>query len=169
MTDLVFTKGTTKKKLVIPNIIMEQSGFEKGQNVEIHALTDAVVILKKEMTAMEVIHAIEHLQRLSVNLSVHLAQICGPCNGCEGDCDVDLDHPGSGVYLPNWLREEIGIPQNAKLCAWPMDDGTACVEEANYRYDLSDVPPQVLEVLSASGVCLSELEELLMTEEKIYG
>ena len=26
MSELVFTKGTTKKKLVIPNIIMEQSG-----------------------------------------------------------------------------------------------------------------------------------------------
>ena len=59
MSELVFTKGTTKKKLVIPNLIMEQSGFEKGKMVEIHALTDAVVILKKEMTAMELIHAID--------------------------------------------------------------------------------------------------------------
>lgn len=169
MSELVFTKGTTKKKLVIPNLIMEQSGFEKGEMVEIHALTDTVVILKKEMTAMELIHAIEGIQQLSINLSIYLAKICGPCTGCDGECDIDLDNPGSGVDLPEWVRQEVGIPKDAKLCAWPKEDGVVCVEEANYRYDLSDVPPQMLEVLSASGACLNELEELLMTEEKIYG
>ena len=71
--------------------------------------------------------------------------------------------------LPEWVRQEVGIPKDAKLCAWPKEDGVVCVEEANYRYDLSDVPPQMLEVLAASGACLNELEELLMTEEKIYG
>ena len=169
MSELVFTKGTTKKKLVIPNLIMEQSGFEKGETVEIHALTDAVVILKKEMTAMELVHAIEHIQQLSINLSVYLAQVCGPCSDCAEDCDIDLEHPGSGVDLPEWGRQEVGIPKDAKLCAWPKGDGVVCVEEANYRYDLSDVPPQLLEVLAASGACLNELEELLMTEEVIYG
>ena len=44
-----------------------------------------------------------------------------------------------------------------------------CVEEANYRYDLSDVPRQMLEMLAGSGACLNELGELLMTEEIIYG
>jgi len=77
MSEFVFTKGTTKKKLVIPNIIMEQSGFEKGEMVEIHALMDAVVVLKKEMTAMELVHAIAHIQQLSINLSIYLAQVCG--------------------------------------------------------------------------------------------
>ena len=169
MTELVFTKGTTKKKLVIPNLIMEQSGFEKGKMVEIHALTDAVVILKKEMTAMELVHAIDQLQRMSTDLTVHLAQVCGPCEGCDGECDIDLEHPGSGVDLPEWVRQEAGIPKDAKLCAWPKEDGVVCVEAANYRYDLSDVPPNILDVLAASGVCLNELEELLMTEETVYG
>ena len=169
MSELVFTKGTTKKKLVIPNLIMEQSGFEKGEMVEIHALTDAVVILKKEMTAMELVHAIAHIQQMSIDLSIYLAQVCGPCTGCDSECDIDLDNPGSGVDLPEWVRQEVGIPKDAKLCAWPKEDGVVCVEEANYRYDLSDVPPQMLEVLAASGACLNELGELLMTEEKIYG
>ena len=43
------------------------------------------------------------------------------------------------------------------------------VDEANYRYDLSDVPPNILEVLAASGVCLSELELRLMQEDPVYG
>lgn len=168
MQELVFTKGTTKKKLVIPNIIMEQSGFEKGQTVEIHALTDAVVILKKRMNAMELVHAIDQLQQLSTQLSVYLAKVCGPCDGCTEECDVDLEHPGSGVELPGWLRQEAGIKQDAKLCAWVKEDGSVGVAEADYRYDLSDVPPHMLEVLAASGVCLSELDEMLIREEVIY-
>ena len=163
MSELVFTKGTTKKKLVIPNIIMEQSGFEKGEMVEIHALTDAVVVLKKEMTAMELVHAIEQLQKLSID------QVCGHWSDCAEDCDIDLEHPGSGVDLPEWVRQEVGIPKDAKLCAWPKGDGVVCVEEANYRYDLSDGPRQMLEMLADSGACLNELGELLMTEEIIYG
>ena len=169
MSELVFTKGTTKKKLVIPNLIMEQSGFEKGKMVEIHALTDAVVILKKEMTAMELVHAIDQLQRMSADLTVHLAQVCGPCGGCAEECDIDLEHPGSGVDLPGWVRKEAGIAEDAKLCAWLADDGTVRVDQANYRYDLSDVPPNILEVLAASGVCLSELELRLMQEDAVYG
>jgi len=121
------------------------------------------------MTAMELVHAVEQLQHLSIDLSVYLAQVCGTCSDCAEDCDIDLEHPGNGVELPEWVRREVGIPKNAKLCAWPKEDGVVCVEEANYRYDLSDVPPQMLEMLAEGGACLNELEELLMTEEVIYG
>ena len=88
---------------------------------------------------------------------------------CSSDLDIDLDNPGSGVDLPEWVRQEVGIPKDAKLCAWPKEDGVVCIEEANYRYDLSDVPRQMLEMLADGGACLNELGELLMTEEIIYG
>ena len=68
-----FVKGTTKKKLVIPNAVMELSGFERGEMVELHALTDTVVVLKKRMTAMEMVNAIDALQRLTVDLFGELA------------------------------------------------------------------------------------------------
>ena len=73
-----FVKGTTKKKLVIPNAVMELGGFEKGAPVEIRALPDAVAVLKKEMTAMELIRAVDSLQRLSVELLVELIGVCDP-------------------------------------------------------------------------------------------
>lgn len=56
-----FTKNTTKKKLVIPNTVLDLSGLEKGEPVEIQALDNAVVILRKEMTAMELVRAIDSL------------------------------------------------------------------------------------------------------------
>ena len=55
------TKNTTKKKLVIPYSVLELSGLEKGDPVEIRTMDDAVVILRSEMTAMELIRAIDSL------------------------------------------------------------------------------------------------------------
>ena len=74
-----FTKETTKKKLVIPNAVLEMSGLEKGEPVEIRAADAAVIILRKGMTAMGIIRAVDSLQRLAVELSQHLAGVCGPC------------------------------------------------------------------------------------------
>ena len=84
-----FVKSTTKKKLVIPNVVLELSEFERGGMVEICALPDAVVVLKREMTAMELIRAVDSLQRLAVELNQHLAEACGPCEDCSEDGDTD--------------------------------------------------------------------------------
>lgn len=167
-----FIKNTTKKKLVIPNAAMELGGFEKGAPVEIQVMDDAVVILKKEMTAMELIHAVEALQTLTLELNQHLAVSCGPCEGCDGhggeECPAEPDR--TGTVLPEAVRRESGIPDNAKICSWPGEiAGTAMVAAADYRYDLSDVPEWELSVLRSMGVCLEELEERLMSEEVIYG
>ena len=121
-----FVKGTTKKKLVIPNAVMELGGFEKGAPVEICALPDAVAVLKKEMTAMELIRAVDSLQRLSVELLVELIGVCDPCEDCGNE-----------------------------KCAAALES--------------TDVPEWVLSVLESWGVCLEDLEKLLMSEDIVYG
>ena len=121
-----FVKGTTKKKLVIPNAVMELGGFEKGAPVEIRALPDAVAVLKKEMTAMELIRAVDSLQRLSVELLVELIGVCDPCEDCGNE-----------------------------KCAGALES--------------TDVPEWVLSVLESWGVCLEDLEKLLMSEDIVYG
>ena len=68
------------------------------------------------------------------------------------------------------MRKEVHIPADAKLCAWPGDKpGTVTVGQADYRYDLTDVPAWELEILASHGVCLGNLEERLMTEDAVYG
>ena len=68
------------------------------------------------------------------------------------------------------MREEAGIPADAKLCAWPGNDpGTVTVGQADYRYDLTDVPEWELSTLAMLGVCLGNLEEKLMAEDTVYG
>ena len=116
-----FIKNTTKKKLVIPNIVMELSEFERGAQVEICALPDAVVVLKREMTAMELVRAVDSLQRLAVELNRHLAAACGSCEACDGrggeECPADPER--TKTVLPEEVRRDAGIPEDAKICSWP--------------------------------------------------
>ena len=165
-----FVKSTTKKKLVIPNVVLELSEFERGGMVEICALPDAVVVLKREMTAMELIRAVDSLQRLAVELNQHLAEACGPCEDCSEDGECPALPERTQTIVPEAVREEVGIPANAKLCAWPGNEpGTVTVAQADYRYDLTDVPEWELSTLAMMGVCLGELEERLMAEDIVYG
>ena len=165
-----FIKNTTKKKLVIPNVVMELSEFERGEMVEICALPDAVVVLKREMTAMELIRAVDSLQRLAMELNRHLAGVCGPCEDCRGDGDCPAEPAHTRTAIPDEVRKDVRIPANAKLCAWPGEqEGTVTVAQADYRYDLTDVPEWELSTLAMMGVCLGELEERLMAEDIVYG
>ena len=167
-----FTPNTIKKKLVIPIAAMKFCGFKKGAPVEIIAADDALIVLKQEMSAMELIRAVDSLQRLTVELNAHLAQVCGPCEACDehGGENCPADPERTRTVLPDAVRAEIGLPEGAKLCAGPgREPGTAIVCQADYRYDLTDVPLWELAVLRNMGVCLGELEELLMSEDPVYG
>lgn len=165
-----FTKETTKKKLVIPNAVLEMSGLEKGEPVEIRAADAAVIILRKGMTAMGIIRAVDSLQQLAVELSQHLAGVCGPCEDCGEDGECPALPERTQTIVPEAVREEVGIPADAKLCAWPgSEPGTVTVGQADYRYDLADVPEWELSVLAMMGACLGNLEERLMAEDVVYG
>ncbi len=74
------------------------------------------------------------------------------------------------VSIPGYLLEEAGIPVDAKLEAYTdKDSGQITVVEADVQQDITDVPPGILTVLAQSGVCLAELDELIMLEEIVYG
>ena len=163
-----FMKGTTKKKLIIPNTVMELSGFERGETVELHALTDTVVVLKKRMTAMEMVNTVDALQRLTVELIRELAETCGACEDCGGgECPA---WARAVTEVPEEVRQEAGIPAGVKLQAWPGEtEGTVTVAQADYRFDLTDVPEWELSTLAMMGVCLGSLEERLMAEDIVYG
>lgn len=165
------TKETTKKKLVIPYDVLETSGFQRGEPVDIHTLTDAAVILKNEMTAMELIHAVDQMQELSVKLLAALAENCESCEDCgeseDGACPYLANHIMPDI--PADVRQEAGIPADAKLCAWAgPEPGVVSVAQARYRHDLSDVPEWVMEILAVHGVCFEDLAELIMSEDPVH-
>lgn len=163
-----FVKNYTGANLSIPSAALKVSGFEP-EKVELHALEDVVVVTKGQMTAMELIHTMNALNQLSSDLAVELARVCGRCDGCGGDGCPYEDGEGYDISLPDYLKEEAGIPKDAKLCATVEEDGAVTISEAGYDHDLRDVPPHLLSVFQASGVCMGELEERLITEEIVYG
>lgn len=146
---------------------MKLSGFESGGKVELQASEDALVVLKPRMTAMELLRAARSLQKLAEDLHVHLSRVCGPCDGCDGECPFE---GGDEVDLPDYLREEAGIPEKAKLCASvDEEEHTVTISKADYDHDLRDVPEEVLELFRASGICVGELEERLILGDVVYG
>ncbi|TCK89050.1 hypothetical protein EDC19_2464 [Natranaerovirga hydrolytica] len=165
------------------------SGFTAKDALELYAAKGVLVFLKEQMTALEVANAIESLSAIASNLTVLLASACGICNNCgEGctDCDECQNNPAAWVqncslchdlldenqriHIPDYLLEEAGIPADAKLEACTHEDsGEIMVTEADIQQDINDMPPGILSVLAASGVCLAELDELIMLERIIHG
>ena len=70
-----FNKQINNGTLLIPGGAFKISGFEGGEKVEIHTLDSAVVVLKKQMTTMELIQAMDALHRLATELTVHVAPV----------------------------------------------------------------------------------------------
>ena len=82
----------------------------------------------------------------------------------------DLLDESQSICIPGYLLEESGIPADAKLEAYTDEDsGEITVVEADVQQDITDVPPGILTVLAQSGVCLAELDELIMQDSVIYG
>lgn len=132
-----FNKQINNGTLLIPGGAFKISGFEGGEKVEIHTLDSAVVVLKKQMTTMELIQAMDALHRLATELTVHLARVCGTCDDCEDGCPFD-DLEDGMLELPDYLREEAGIPAGAKLCVYVDDEEkTVTIAEAGYPRHLS--------------------------------
>ena len=166
-----FIKEVTPKGLLLPVTAARLAGFEANEKAEYHTLKGAMVVLKGQMSAMELLTAARSLQELAVDLHTHLAKVCGQCDGCgensenggEGCPLMDLE--ADGITLPDYLLEEA-----TKLCAdVDEEEQTVTIFPAGYDHDLRDIPPGILEVFLAANVCLGELEERLMVGDTVYG
>jgi len=160
-------KKNQMPQIGLPADACERSGFTDKDTLELHAGQNALVFMKDKMTALEVANAIQSLSALAADLTVVLASACGlsACSLCH-----DLLDESQTVRIPGYLLEEAGIPADAKLEAYTDEDsGEITVVEADIQQDITDVPPGILAVLAQSGVCLAELDELIMLDSIIYG
>lgn len=106
------------------------------------------------------------------------SEACAFLNGCKDSpaecvmhcelCQGLLDGSGA-IRVPEYLLEEACIPKGAKLEAFSDDEGEIVVVAADVQQDITDVPPAIVAILAKSGVCLAELDELIMLEEIVYG
>lgn len=158
-----------KKSLHIPAAALALAGIRPEDSMELHVADQVLAVISKELTAMEVIQAMDGLLELLGTLANSLFIACGECEGCDQGCpEVDPDE--EELSLPDFVREKLGIPKGAKLCAELNEaEGTATLSEAGYDYDLRDVPLDLLELLKTAGLCVGELEQLLMEGVIVYG
>ena len=147
--------------------ILNAADLTGCDEIEFNTLENAVVAMKTTMNAMELIKVAEGLKNLSEELIVHLAGICGRCHDCSY-CErfEEFDE----IIVPDYLLEEAGIPKDAKLCACTEEDsGEIIVMQADYDYDIADVPKFVIDIFEMSGICIRELEEKIMMDDIVYG
>lgn len=160
-----FTLDIGKKGLRVRKEILDASGFQKEDALDVHGLDHAVVVLEEAMTAEEMVRTIHSLKDLASDLLVHLAKVCGPCERCEGGCPCMEEEPR--IRLPEDLLKQAGIPQNARLDAVPGDREIIVAEAESF--DLRDVSQEMKELFRRTNICLDELDGLLAGGSVIYG
>ena len=162
-----FLRQAADKGLRILPAELAIAGFPESETAEVHVGEDAIVVLKRRMTGMELIRAARQLHELSVKLNVHLAKACGFCHDCADICPFeDIEEE---IDLPSYLREKAAIDEGAKLCVYVNEeDNSVAIAQANHQYDLRDVPPEMLDMFLGTGLCLGELDELLIKGDVVY-
>jgi len=135
--------------------------------LEATIIKSGVVLTKSQMTAMDVLNTIEGLEEILKELYNALIDATGICSE---DCDQNETEDAISIKLPEFILEDAGIPKDAKLCAFTTEaSGEVTVMEAEYKHDLTDVPEDMLRLLKDIGVCLTCLNECLMSERIVYG
>lgn len=175
MKDLKFTNWTNDEGFRIHSAALKLAGIGARERLDYHVADDVVVTLKHQMTALEMIHAIDALNELASKLLTELADCCGSCDECVGEDEPD-DFCPCGRTFEEWftispeLREAAGIPKDAKVMAEADKEARQLIlSEADYAADLSDVPQRVLDVLDDNDVRLCVLERHLMKGDIIHG
>ncbi len=163
-----FEKSTGVKGAFIPRSALVLCGFAEDETATLHTLPGAAILLKKRMTAMEMIQAVDALSQISTDLLTELATVCGPCDEFESE-GCPYEETDGPIDLPDYLREEAGIPKNAKLCA-EVNEGekSVIIYATDHQHDLTDIPKGLLPLLGTLGICLGELEQKLITGEVVH-
>lgn len=161
-------KENTAESLGTLAPVLTVGGMEVGKELEVYTSEDTAVILKKQMTAMELVKTIQNLKTLASDLLVHLTKTCEPCRGCKNGCPYMKEAAlRERFQVPENLLEWAGIPADAKLDIF-AEDGEICIMEAAGQ-DLRDVPLDLLEMFREAGICLDTLDDLLTRGDVVYG
>ena len=151
---------------------LERANLTEWERLELHLLDQTAVVIPGQMTVMELLRTVEALQSLASDLLAALCAACEQCNNCEMDepCDQMKGEVHSEVSVPGYLLEELGLEPDTKL-AYEADpeSGAIHIVEADYRFDLTDIPAPFLDTLRECGVCMSDLEGKLVQEDVVYG
>ncbi len=151
---------------------LEAANLNEWERLELHLLDQAAIVIPGEMTVMEVIRTAESLQGLASDLLAAIGEACEKCDGCNVEllCNLMKGEIHPEVSIPLEVLAEARTDPDCKLaCEVDSESGTIRVVEADYRYDLTDVPPTLLDTFRECGICLNDLEAKLKEEAFVYG
>lgn len=159
-------------RLIIPATALKLCGFLPDEKLSLRTLDSLAVVMPKEMTALDMISAIEGLSELAVGLLVALNDVCGTCEDCN-ECFMEkLADPAtpSRIQLPHNMLEELGLEPDAKILGClDKDSGNVLLELAEYSSDIEDVSQDTMGLLATAGIALCKLNELLKKGDIVYG
>lgn len=159
-------------EVYISAVDLEHANLNEWENLELHLLNQAAVVIPGQMTGMELIHTAETLQGLAADLLTDLGRACELCDGCQAGmfCDLTKGEIRPEVSIPDYVLEKANYDPDYKLTfVVDAEDGKVQITEADHRFDLTDLPLDLVHLLRECKVCLADLEEKLMREEVIYG
>ena len=156
---------------IIPPQALELSHLPTDSPLSLSIGENTLVVRPERMTALQALNTIGVLTEITTGLIEIIQDACGTCgdrgDGCPfsdvcgpGHCPYE-DMDGPEVELSPSARRKLGIAPDAKLELLP-DEGEGLVCAADYAHDITDVPKNVLPLLSMCGVCPGRLDELIM-------
>ena len=171
-----------KNNLVIDRQALELCHFDPGRKLTQLIGENTLLVLPERMTALEAVNTVAVLTDFTTGLIEILRDACGSCeeqmereeSGCcpyggiydPNNCSYkDMDGPE--VELSDAARRAMGIPLDVKLQFFP-DEGEGLVCAADYRHDITDVPEEIMPLLSMAGICTGKLDELIMNEKVVW-
>ena len=151
---------------------LENANLCEWDHLELHLLDQAAVVIPGQMTVMELIRVTEALQGLASDLLSAIGTACESCDNCQMDkpCQLMTAPIQPEVSVPGYALADAGLDENCKLiCSAAQGSGVVQVTEADYRYDLTDLRPDLLDMFRECGICMRDLEDKLIQETIVYG
>ena len=160
-------------EVYISAIDLENANLNEWESLELHLLDQAAAVIPGRMTVMEVIRTAYALQGLASDLLTAVGTACEKCDRCHVEMPCDLMKNTTvcpEISIPRAILEEADLDPDYKLaCEVDPESGHIQIVEADYRYDLTDLPEELLDTFRECNICLDDLEKKIWMEEIIYG
>ena len=151
---------------------LENANLSEWDRLELHLLDQAAVVIPGVMTIMEIVRTAKALQGLASDLLSAIGAACESCDNCQmaEPCRLMTAPIQPEVSVPGNALADAGLDENCKLtCSAAQGSGVIQVTEADYRYDLTDLRPDLLDMFRECGICMRDLEDKLIQETIVYG
>lgn len=162
------------EKLQIPGAYLEKSGLSENTKLDAHVLDQALVVLPQQLTAMETVQAMNSLMSIIFDMFACLTKDCNTCDVCstKGRCEFKENIWTSELKLSPKGCKEFGFAENMGI-RFEVDEKNNRIKismaETTPGPSLIDMPVWMREMFIGMGFCLGDLDELIRSEDIIYG